>query len=86
MAACDNEHCNSTRILLVGAKCSDLCGIENQSGPGSHEGYVPGDIGIGGDDYINFEWCLECGKIQDDGPVAFPLPKAKIEGGVKQNA
>jgi hypothetical protein len=39
------------------------------------DGYVPSDIGIGGDDYIDFIYCLECGQIQDE----FPLTITSIE-------
>jgi len=39
--------------------------------------YVPGDFGIGGGDYIRFDYCLECGKIQGD----FPLEITELEMG-----
>jgi len=29
--------------------------------------YVPGDLGIGGGDYISFSFCRSCGKIQGLG-------------------
>lgn len=32
------------------------------------DGYVPSDMGIGGGDYIEFEWCLDCGQIQGTFP------------------
>jgi hypothetical protein len=66
--------CNSERIIEVSAKCSDLC--HTSSDTGETEGYVPGDLGIGGGDYIEFAHCLNCGQIQDE----FPLPPAEIEG------
>lgn len=42
-----------------------------------YDGYVPTDVGIGGGDYIRFEYCLECGQIQGE----FPVPDPPIEGG-----
>jgi len=29
------------------------------------KGYVPHDFNIGGGDYIDFRYCLDCGRIQD---------------------
>jgi hypothetical protein len=40
-----------------------------------HDGYVPEDLGIGGGDYVQFSYCLDCGQIQG----TFPLPLTKIE-------
>jgi hypothetical protein len=31
--------------------------------------YVPRDMGIGGGDYMEFSYCLECGKIQGKFPL-----------------
>ena len=58
--------CGSDRIASVTAKCSDCCCVE--FGSASHDGYVPGDIGIGGGDYVEFSYCLECGQIQGTWP------------------
>jgi hypothetical protein len=65
--------CNSNRVISVNAKCSDMCGIESNNS--STDGYVPRDLGIGGGDYIDFSYCLECGQLQGN----FPLPTADIE-------
>lgn len=65
--------CNSNRIAFVTAKCSDCCSVE--VGGLDQQGYVPDDIGIGGGDYIEFKWCLDCGQIQNK----FPLPVSGIE-------
>ena len=64
------KNCKSTRVASVSAKCSDCCSVIYDDGY-SEEGYVPRDIGIGGGDYLEFKYCLDCGMIQDD----FPLPK-----------
>ena len=64
------DKCKSERILNVIAKCSDLSvmqfnGIE-------HEGYVPRDVGLGNGDYIEFDVCLDCGKVQGTFPLEDP--------------
>jgi hypothetical protein len=33
---------------------------------------VPDNLGIGGSDYMEFSYCLECGQIQDTFPVDDP--------------
>jgi len=65
--------CGSERILSVNAKCSDLCFVAIDG----HEknDYVPDDLGIGGGDYVEFELCLNCGKVQGE----FPLPESELE-------
>ena len=66
--------CGSTRITGVSGKVSDLCLI--QLGHYEHDGYVPMGWGIGGGDYIEFRYCLDCGRIQGK----FPLhPKTEQE-------
>jgi len=68
---CDNPSCTSERILSVDAKCSDLCMLEFNGVQRSD--YVPGDIGISdSEDYINFQYCLECGKVQGRFPIEDP--------------
>jgi hypothetical protein len=36
---------------------------------------VPDDIGLDGGDYLCFDYCLQCGKVQGE----FPLAEAEIE-------
>lgn len=67
------KNCNSNRVASVNAKCSDCCGVN--LGDVSHEGYVPEGLGIGGGDYIDFSFCLDCGQLQGN----FPLASAEIE-------
>jgi len=64
------ECCSNPRIALVTAKCSDLCTVVFDGK--EHDGYVPDDMGIGGDDYVKFHYCLECGKIHGDWPLETP--------------
>jgi hypothetical protein len=38
-------------------------------------GYVPCDIGIGKGDYLEFDYCLECGQMQG----TFPIPDEVVQ-------
>ena len=67
------QKCKSERIASLSGKTSDMCNVF--VGEEEHEGYVPSDMNIGGGDYIEFEFCLDCGQIQGE----FPLPQTKIE-------
>lgn len=62
--------CASIRIFHVSAKCRDLCYVESNIGT-SHDGYVPFNIGIGGGDYVDFHYCIDCGQIQGTFPTKF---------------
>ena len=64
------QKCNSERIVRTSAKCSDCFSAD--MGTKEHIGYVPRDIGIGGGDYVNFTYCLECGQIQGQFPMPDP--------------
>ena len=64
------KKCNSERVATINAKCSDMCQIITDEI--NQDGYVPHNIGIGGGDYIEFDYCLECGQIQGDFPVEDP--------------
>jgi hypothetical protein len=59
--------CSSDRILTVSGKCSDLCFVT--FGELEHDGYVPDNLGIGGGDYLEFNLCMDCGKVQDKFPI-----------------
>lgn len=71
--ACTSCYSNGNRIVSVTAKCSDLCVISFKDK--QQQGYVPLDLGIGGGDYVEITFCLDCGKIQG----TFPLPISDIE-------
>jgi len=67
------QRCKSGRIMSFGCKCSDMA---NWSvGDSEGDGYVPEDIGIGGGDYVDLSYCMDCGQIQGE----FPLPPSEVE-------
>ncbi len=61
--------CKKGPIAHVEAKCKDMCVWKCEDE--TQEGYVCREE-IGGNDYINFKYCLNCGTIQYD---YFPVPK-----------
>lgn len=68
------QQCKSERVGEVFGKCGDLTAF----GIGAtdvHSINVPYDWGIGGGDYINFHFCLDCGQIQGQ----FPLSRTCLE-------
>jgi len=69
--------CHGSRVAQVNAKCSDLCFVNISEA--DHDGYVPYDMGIGGGDYIEFSYCLDCGTIQHSFPLAITKLEEKIE-------
>ena len=64
------QKCGSVRVFSINAHCSDLCNVVTNTGL-EHDGYVPDNIGIGGNDDVAFDWCIDCGQIQGEFPVAF---------------
>lgn len=67
------DKCNSDRIISVSGKTADLC-VTEYAGK-EKDGYVPTDtpFGKGGyGDYIDFNLCLECGKMQGKFPARDP--------------
>ena len=75
---CDN--CNSDRVAFINGKTSDMCQFSYKEI--DKDGYVPRDLVIGQDgygDYINFYFCLECGKIQGKFPISDEEVKAAVE-------
>jgi hypothetical protein len=46
-------------------------------GDKDHDGYVPRDLGIGGGDYLEFTFCLDCGLIKGK----WPRPPTELETG-----
>jgi hypothetical protein len=65
------QKCNSEHVLTVSGKVSDLCFVQFPDGS-ERDGYVPRGLRIGGGDYLDFAYCLDCGVIQGD----FPIPEA----------
>ena len=77
------DKCNSDRIMQICGKTSDLFNAHYKGK--DYEGYVPegvviGDRGYG--DYIQFSYCLECGKIKGK----FPVSEKKAMGFFKDSA
>ena len=70
MSSC--QKCKSDRIVMINAKCNDTC--QTVLGDVEEVGYLP-DVGIGHGDYIDFEFCADCGQIQGD----FPLQPTSLE-------
>jgi hypothetical protein len=62
--------CQSGRIIEVGGKSSDCNNITYKGQ--EHNGYVLRSLNIGGGDYYEFSFCLQCGQIQDEFPVDDP--------------
>ena len=62
--------CNSDRVASIMGKCSDRSCMRFKGK--EHTGYVIDDVGIGGGDYIEFDYCLEYGQIQSLFPVDDP--------------
>lgn len=56
------SRCSSERVASLNSKSSDCNQVT--IGVAEHLGYVPKGMGIGGGDYIEFDWCLDCGTIQ----------------------
>lgn len=65
--------CGSERIASLSGKTSDCC--FTSIGGNEVDGYVPRDMGVGGGDYIDLTYCLDCGQIQGK----FPLPLCDLE-------
>jgi len=62
----DCQKCGSNRVMGVSGKTSDM--FYGQYKNYEINGYVPYDIGIGGGDYIDFNYCLKCGQMQGAWP------------------
>lgn len=63
------------RLAHITAKCSDCCFIK--MGEREHDGYVPGDLGVGGGDYVELTLCLQCGHVDGEWPLAESELEAK---------
>ena len=67
------QRCSGARLVRILAHCSDMCSVDSA---GRHfNGYVPRDLGVGGGDDVQFDYCLDCGQIQ----VMFPLAASEME-------
>lgn len=68
------QKCNSTRMCTAQAHCSDM--FHAAISEREHDGYVAGDLGIGGGDDVRFTFCLDCGQMMG----TWPLPPTELEG------
>lgn len=68
------QMCHSKRILTASSHGRDCHNYRIKDFEG--DGYLPRDLGIGGEDDMEITLCLECGQLQGE----WPLPKSSIEG------
>ena len=69
------KRCGGKRVANAGGKTSDMASVS--LGDKEKQGYVPRDMGIGGGDYIEFSYCLDCGQMQGK----WPLKETELERG-----
>ena len=74
------QSCSSERVLEIGGKCSDLCHYSLKGQQSGDYSYVPGDMGIGGGDYLRINLCLDCGQTQGK----WPCPKTDFESVIEE--
>jgi len=68
------DRCGSERVMSISTKCSDR--FTAQYGSFDYDGYAIEGIGIDdGEDYVAFDFCLECGQIQG----TWPKPEPKVD-------
>ena len=61
----------SDRVMSISGKCSNMCNVSYNGV--EHSGYVPSDINVDKcGDYIEMDFCLECGQIQGTWPIPDP--------------
>ena len=81
------QRCASERILSTSAKCSDCFSAVYQSGMDNEDrfidGYVPTDLNVGGGDYMEVRFCLECGQIQGEFPISEEVVKETFGNAAK---
>jgi hypothetical protein len=47
------------------------------------DGYVPTDLNVGGGDYMEVRFCLECGQIQGEFPISEEVVKETFGNAAK---
>jgi len=73
MSAKKCQRCGSENIVGVNGKTGDQCNLINRLTGAEIVDYVPPNIGLGRDeDYIEFEYCADCGQMQGKFPVKLP--------------
>lgn len=66
------QRCCGHRVASVSAKCSDR--VSFSLGDNDRHGGVPNDAGIGEGDYLEIDYCLDCGQLQG----SFPLNEIEV--------
>jgi len=74
--------CYHNRIASVSGRTSDCCYVAVDHLNVDRDGYVPSDIGIGAGNYIDFVYCLDCGKIIS---TDFPIPEDVVKEALEHN-
>jgi len=69
------KNCDSEKIIDVSGKCSDRFNACLQNKDLVENDYVDSNLGIGEGDYMEFEYCANCGMIQGK----FPLDLSEFE-------
>ncbi len=71
------QRCKSERVVYLSAKSSDrnYLSVGPVEGQKNMSGYMPCDMGIGNEDYVTFDYCLDCGQIEGN----WPLPETQLE-------
>ena len=59
------QRCKSERIIAIEAKCDESCYAIEFHNDKEHNGYSI----LGGGDFIDLTFCLECGQIQNEFPM-----------------
>lgn len=72
--------CKSERTARIGGKTSDLCSVYIGTLVERDDGYVPSDMNIGGGDYLELEFCMDCGQMAG----TWPLPETVLEDEAKR--
>ncbi len=71
--------CGSDRLMFVNGKTSDMCQCRYKDAESVT--YVPKGLPISDDeDYLEFHFCLECGRIQGK----FPISDSKVKKAIKE--
>jgi hypothetical protein len=71
--------CGSNRIVHLSGKCNDMCVMIVEHLDIEKDGYAPRISNISGGDYISFDFCADCGMIQDFTPLSDEFLKDCID-------
>jgi len=75
------KRCKSERIVNVNGKTSDMFSMTYKGE--SKNGYVPNNLFFGEEqygDYIEFDFCADCGQIV----AKFPIAESKLKAAMKE--